>query len=60
MVASCKHHGPRASYAAALVVVAFSRSPALALKTYLERDSRFRIAGARNIQATGLDRSQPR
>ena len=27
----------------------------LTLRTYLERDARFRIAGAANIQATGLD-----
>jgi cell division protein FtsQ len=39
---------------AALTVVGGLATAALALRTYIERDSRFRIAGANNIQATGL------
>jgi cell division protein FtsQ len=39
---------------AALVVVGSLATSILLLKTYLGRDSRFRVAGAGNIQATGL------
>jgi cell division protein FtsQ len=37
-----------------LIVLGGSIAGALALKTYLGRDSRFRITGAGNIEATGL------
>ena len=37
-----------------LIVLGGSIAGVLALKTYLGRDSRFRIAGAGNIEATGL------
>jgi cell division protein FtsQ len=37
-----------------LVVLGGSLAGAFVLKTYLSRDSRFRIAGAGNIEATGL------
>lgn len=39
---------------AALAVLGGLTISALALKTYLDRDARFRIAGTENIQATGL------
>jgi cell division protein FtsQ len=38
----------------ALLVLGSFTACALALKTYIGRDSRFRIGGAENIQATGL------
>jgi cell division protein FtsQ len=38
----------------ALVVLSGLTASALMLRTYLERDARFRIAGAANIQAAGL------
>ena len=38
----------------ALVVLGGLTASALMLRTYLERDARFRIAGAVNIQAAGL------
>ncbi|MGP8250950.1 MAG: cell division protein FtsQ/DivIB [Terracidiphilus sp.] len=38
----------------ALIVLGVFTCLGLALRTYLERDARFRIAGAANIQATGL------
>ena len=39
---------------AALVVLGSLTASGVLLKTYLQRDGRFRIAGAGNIQATGL------
>lgn len=38
----------------AFVVLSALTTAAIALKTYLERDARFRIAGSSDIQATGL------
>lgn len=40
--------------AGALGILIFAAISALALKSFLERDSRFRVAGTSNIQATGL------
>lgn len=39
----------------ALVILGSFFTAAYVIKTYLERDSRFRITGAENIQATGLN-----